>query len=133
MLNLQELININGYEPSIKHKRMSINNRSAQFASFKSLSGYEDEIDEKGRIVNKKIELEAERKEIINWTLNNIKDEQIDIEYFIKDKKKDGGTYIAKTGKIKKINPITKKIVLIDNTNINIDDILNIKKHVIDD
>lgn len=133
MLNLQELINIDTHEPSSKHKRMSLNNRSAQFASFKSLSGYEDEIDEKGRIVNKKIELEEERKEIINRIINDIKDNQVDIEYFIKDKKKDGGMYITITSKIKKINYIAKKIELIDKTVINIDDILNIKKHLIDE
>ena len=37
---------------SKKHKQMSLENRSAQFAPFAALTGYHEEIKEAARIVN---------------------------------------------------------------------------------
>ncbi len=127
MLEYEDLIKIKRHDPSEKHKRMSINNRSAQFAAFKSLTGYEDKIKENERVTTKKIILEEERKEQINRIINNISDEFVEIEYFVKDKYKDGGKYITITNKIKRIDYINKKIELINKIKINIDDIINIK------
>ena len=129
MLEYSDLINIKNHEPSEKHKRMSINNRSAQFASFKALSGYEDEIEEKGRLTDNKIELSEEEKERINESIKILINNVVEIEYFIKDKFKNGGKYITKTSSLKKIDYINKKIILEDKSQINICDIIDIKKH----
>ena len=129
MLEYSDLINIKNHEPSEKHKRMSINNRSAQFASFKVLSGYEDEIEEKGRLTDNKIELSEEEKERINESIKILINNVVEIEYFIKDKFKNGGKYITKTSSLKKIDYINKKIILEDKSQINICDIIDIKKH----
>ena len=84
MLNIENYIDIETHEPSEKHKRMSINNRSAQFAPFKSLSGYEEEIKEKARILQTKKELSSDQKEIINNNIISSINELVEIEYFVK-------------------------------------------------
>ena len=48
-----DIINL-PHHVSKKHKQMSLENRSAQFAPFAALSGYHEEIKETARIVNEK-------------------------------------------------------------------------------
>ena len=46
MNKYSDLIN---YEYRMKHERMTIQNRSAQFSPFSALTGYEELIEETGR------------------------------------------------------------------------------------
>ena len=115
-------------EPKLKHPRMSIYNRSAIFAPFAALTGFDDEIKETSRITDSKIELDDDLKEYINNQIINLKKGQkVDIEYFVKDRRKSGGKYINKTCIIKKIDNIKKELIITDNTIIKIDNIINIK------
>ena len=50
--NYEDIINLPHYEP--KHKRMSMSVRSAQFAPFSALIGFNDEVKETERLVEKK-------------------------------------------------------------------------------
>jgi len=128
--NYEDIINLPHYEPKY-HQRMSIEKRTAQFAPFSALTGYEEAVKETERLTDKKIELEEELKIAINNKLqiliDNIKNNpQITVTYFIKDKTKLGGKYINKTGSIKKID-ISKNIILLtDKTIIPTHDIINI-------
>lgn len=123
----KDIIGLNRPEPGYKHPRMTIYNRSAIFAPFAALSGYKEEIIETSRVTDSKIELSDDLKDRINDKLINLEDNQeITIEYFIKDKKKVGGKYIKKVGIVKKIDYITKEIKLFDKTVIPIENIINI-------
>lgn len=53
--NYDDIINLPHYV-SKKRPRMSIEQRSAQFAPFAALTGYEDEIEETGKEFVKKME-----------------------------------------------------------------------------
>lgn len=125
-----DIINLPHFE-STKHKRMSIEARSAQFAPFAALTGYEDAIKETSRLTDKKIEIDDGLKQILNnklqYILNNIDlNPIITFTYFKNDNKKSGGKYIKKEGIIKKIDTIEENIILKDKTKIKIDDIINI-------
>ena len=114
------------------HPRMSVYARSAQFAPFVALKGYDDEIKETGRFTNKKIDIDEELKNELNIKLKiitkNIFDRpKLTFIYFIQDERKDGGKYIKVKGSVKKIDEYKKIIVLEDNTKINIYDIVNIE------
>ena len=129
--NYEDIINLPHYEP--KHKRMSISVRSAIFAPFSALTGFNDEVKETERIVDKKIDITEEEKEKINnklkEILKNIKGSpSIKVTHFIKDKKKNGGKYITTIDTIKKIDMIEKYIMLVSKEKIYFDDILNIEK-----
>ena len=125
----KDIINIEHFNP--RHPRMSIYNRSAQFAPFDALEGYSDSIIETARLTSKRIELEEEAKIIINDKLryieNNIKNNpECMITYFIYDTKKSGGKYKEIIGKVKKIDLYTKEIVLINNIKIPIREVIDI-------
>ena len=114
------------------HPSMTVYARSAQFAPFAALKGYDNEIKETGRFTNKKIIIDEEQKINLNIKLNIIKKNilnkpKIIFTYFIPDERKDGGKYVKVKGSVKKIDEYKKIIVLEDNTKINIYDIVNIE------
>lgn len=118
------------HHTSSKRKHMSLENRSAQFAPFSALTGYEDKINETGRLTDEKIELTEEAKEQINnqlFWLKNHKEEKFNITYFIKDSKKSGGYYQTSTTKLKKIDSIEQIITTSSNQKILIDNIVKIE------
>ena len=116
------------YLGPLKHPRMSIYNRSAQFAPFAALNGFSEEVNETARITDYKIELDEDEKENINDKLVNLDmNKEINITYFLKDSRKAGGKYINKIGNIKRIDNINKKIIFTDKTIVPIDNILSIK------
>ena len=63
-----DIINLNHYEPK-NHPRMTIDNRSAIFAPFAALTGYEDCIYESSRYVEDKI-LYLYHNDVINYHYN---------------------------------------------------------------
>ena len=118
------------HHTSSKRKPMSLENRSAQFAPFSALTGYEDEINETGRLTDEKIELTEEAKEQINnqlFWLKNHKEVKFNITYFIKDNKKSGGYYQTSTTKLKKIDIVEQIITTGSNQKILIDNIVKIE------
>lgn len=58
-----DIINME-HHVSKKHPQMSLEARSAQFAPFSTLTGYEDAIKETEREISAKIELENNNKSI---------------------------------------------------------------------
>ena len=112
--------------------KMPLEQRSAQFAPFAALTGYEDEISETGRLTTDRIELNEEAKQLLDRTLQAIankisKQPAVTITYFVPDNKKDGGAYITVSGNIKKIDKYKNIIVLTDKTEIPIKEIINIR------
>ena len=130
MDNYSDIINLS--RPVSKRPRMSLKQRSAQFAPFAALTGYEGQVKETARLTNKKIEINEELKEILNKKIQliqkKIKEQpQIEITYFIPDSKKDGGRYETICNNIQKIDMYTNEFVMLDGTRININDIIDIQ------
>ena len=50
-----------------------------------------------------------------------------ELTYFVKDLRKDGGSYKNKTGYVKKIDIYNQLIILLDSTKIPINEIIDIK------
>ena len=132
MNKYKDIINL-PHHVSKNHPRMSLNNRSAQFAPFSALTGYSEKIKETARITDKKIELDEGLKTVINNRLQIIKENiksvpQVTITYIIKDQRKSGGSYKTIITNIKKIDEVNKIFILTNNEKIQIDDIINISK-----
>lgn len=116
---------------SKKHPQMSLKARSAQFAPFAALTGYDDAIKETSRFTDERRELNEEMTVILNEKLKKIQEKicekpKIELTYFIKDLKKNGGEYVTITGKVKKIDSNKQVIVFENNEEINIADIVEI-------
>ena len=117
-----DIINMT-HHVSKKHQKMSLENRSAQFAPFAALTGYEDEVEETARLTDKKIELTDEVKSIINLKLKIIQEKidikpEVTITYFIPDNKKEGGNYKTVTSNVIKIDKYKQIIIVKDKTEI---------------
>jgi len=129
--NYDDIIDLPHYV-SKKRPQMSIEARSAQFAPFAALTGYDERVKETARLTDKKIELEDGQKEILNnkllYILENINMKpEINFTYFVPDTKKSGGKYIDKTGIIRKIDMVEQYIQFTDKSKIDINNILSIE------
>ena len=125
-----DIINLPHHE-SKKHPRMSLEARSAQFAPFAALTGYDEAIRETERQTDKRIEINEELKNFLNEKLQLIKKEidtkpKIIVTYFVPDSKKEGGKYITVTGNVIKIDEYKKKMILENNIEIPIAEIIDI-------
>ena len=125
-----DIINLE-HHVSKNHKPMSIYDRSAQFAPFAALVGYDESIKEAGRVVDSKISLGNDKIEEISRNLallyqNSNKMNEINITYFQKDKTKKGGEYVTISSTVKKIDPNEKVIVLNKKIKISFQDIVEL-------
>lgn len=135
MNNYDDIINLPHYESKTR-KRMSLEARSAQFAPFAALTGYDDKVKETARLTEKKIELTDEEYNVINSKIQIIKDhikEQPEIIFtiFVKDNLKDGGKYEEMRGKVRRIDEVNEFIILIDKSKIFFNDIVDISGDII--
>lgn len=79
---------------SKKHPQMSLHDRSAQFAPFAALVGFDDMVQETARIVSKRIEINEEVREELDRKLQEIKEKietkpMVTITYFVPDINKE--------------------------------------------
>lgn len=103
--------------------------RAAQFAPFSALTGYDRAVMETARLTDRRIELDEYMKEEINGKLQYLletENAEAEITYFVPDKRKSGGKYETKIGIAKKVRDLERTLVLTDQTEILIDDILEI-------
>lgn len=98
---------------------MSLYDRSAQFASYKALSGYEDMVAEEARLTDRKLELEDYELELLNQKLSLVNDVIADGHHpvltftvFEPDEQKEGGRYVEITDTVKRIDTTGRKVVL---------------------
>lgn len=92
-------------------------NRAKQFVPFAALKGYEEALRAKEKIVVEKIELSEEKKEELDYKLQQIqKNDMITVVYFCKDE------YIKLEGMVSRLD-IDARVLKIVNTKIPFEDI----------
>ena len=134
MDNYQDIIDLD--RPISKHPKLSMASRAAQFSPFAALTGYDDEIKETARLVEKRKILDEEAIMIINNKLNYLRNHLNDnievlVTYYVKDQKKNGGKYLNEKGFITKIDPVRKYLYL-NNKKILINDLYDITSDIFD-
>lgn len=128
----------NGYEDMIglphpvskKHPQMSLENRAAQFAPFAALTGYDDAIEETGRLTDMRIEINEDRKEMLDQKLKELSMSEspvAEITYFVPDPLKEGGSYNTIKGVIKRVDTFKRVIIVEDGISIPFDDLFEIE------
>ena len=126
-----DIINL-PHHVSAKRPQMSRSARAAQFAPFAALVGLDDEMEETARLTDAKPELEEAEKEKINRALLEIrnnpqKETAVELTFFRPDGRKDGGAIITRPCTVRRIDEIERKLILIDRSEIEFDNILSIK------
>ena len=126
-----DIINL-PHHVSAKRPQMSRSARAAQFAPFAALVGLDDEMEETARLTDAKPELEEAEKEKINRALLEIrnnpqKETAVELTFFRPDGRKDGGAIITRPCSVRRIEEIERKLILIDRSEIEFDNILSMK------
>ena len=116
---------------SKKHARMSIHDRAAQFSAFAALTGHKAAIQETERLVDKKIELDENEIQLLNEKLAMVYESldqhpEVEVTYFVKDSRKDGGKYVTVEGGVKKIDVYHQLLIFEDGTEVLVDNISEI-------
>ncbi len=104
---------------------------AAQFAPFAALTGHDAAVEETARFTERETLLDESQKEELNRKLCFLKEQLwsallVSVTYFVKDQKKEGGSYRTINMPIKKISESQKAILLEDGTKILMNDIVSL-------
>ena len=124
---------------------MSLYDRSAQFASYKALSGYEKMVAEEARLTDRSLTLEEHELNVLNQKLTLVSDvladghkPELTFTVFKPDEHKDGGSYVDITDKVKRIDTANRKVILMGiresgiNISVDFDSITAIRGELVD-
>ena len=116
---------------SRKHPRMPRETRAAQFAPFAALTGYDEAVEETARLTEPQAELGEEALGRLNQALQHLRERIGDqpeaaITCFVPDERKIGGAYTCITGRVRRIDDVSREIILTDRTVISMDRVYGI-------
>ena len=107
---------------------MSMADCAAQFSPFAALTGHDATIAEAARLTDERPILDESVKQEISDLLQLASTDSnlvLNIVYFVPDTRKTGGSYTEITGRIKKLLPHEKLLILDTGTRIPLEDIVN--------
>ena len=130
MLRDQELLEMER-PVSARHAPMRRCDRAAQFAPFAALSGFDETVQEAGRLTQAQIELAENEREALNDALVRLAARlpelpEVRLTYFQPDAKKSGGTYRTILTRVRRLDANAQVLVLTDGTRIPFDALLSI-------
>ena len=130
MLRDQELLEMER-PVSARHAPMRRCDRAAQFAPCAALSGFDETVQEAGRLTQAQIELAENEREALNDALVRLaarlpEQPEVRLTYFQPDAKKSGGTYRTILTRVRRLDANAQVLVLTDGTRIPFDALLSI-------
>ena len=110
---------------------MPVYDRAAQFSPFAALVGYEDAVEETERLTDSRREMEQDEINELNARLQELSDRlqdrpKIRVTFFIRDKKKEGGSYASKVGNVRTIDRFNNVILFTDGACVPVRDMYSI-------
>ena len=109
--------------------------RAAQFAPFSALVGYGAALVETARLTDRRIELEEDDRAALDRKQQELLERigerpEVAITWFVPDARKEGGQYITTVGRLKRIDEVRRVMVLVDRTEIPLNDIFDIEAEI---
>ncbi len=123
---------------SSTRRRMTAEERAAQFAPFAALTGFGAVIVETARTTDARIELDEYGRERLDARLRTLQEALADepvvtVTYFVPDERKEGGAYVTVQGAVKKLDVYERQIVFTDGRAVSFDDLYALDGAVFDD
>ena len=130
MLHDQELLEMER-PVSARHAPMRRCDRAAQFAPFAALSGFDETVQEAGRLTQAQIELAENEREALNDALVRLaarlpEQPEVRLTYFQPVAKKSGGISRTILTRVRRLDANAQVLVLTDGTRIPFDALLSI-------
>lgn len=100
--------------PVMKHERMPLANRAAQFAPFSALNTLSESISETARTTSPQLELSADELNRLSRRLHSALKYRLPVKvtYFQPDTLKSGGAYHIARGLISKVDEIDHTLII---------------------
>ena len=110
------------------HPHMSVADRAAQFAPFAALTGYEEVIDEAGRLTQQRFHADEDRLAELDDALRAVLAQggAVKLVYFVEDDRKKGGSYRTIVGRIRKVDEVGRRLIMEDGSAISTDCIIEL-------
>lgn len=130
MNDYNDIINLPAH--NIKKHHLSLYDRAAQFAPFAALTGFGAVINETSRLTDSKPELSEDTVRLLNERIHLLRESiklkpEIELLYFVPDKKKSGGSIQKFQGKLRRIDEFNRELIFVNKTQIAIDDVIFIQ------
>lgn len=114
------------------HPQMPMEERAAQFSPFAALSGYGDVIRETARLTVQRPELEEDSREELDQKLRRLAGKisqrpEVFVTYYLADSRKEGGTCVTASGRLKGVDSAFRELLFADGTRIPVEDIVEIR------
>lgn len=121
-----------------RHPHMSNAKRAAQFKPFAALSGYEEAIEESGRVTIERKEMHEDALRIIQAKtailLEHIKEQPyVNLLVFKEDAMQKGGSYREEEGNLKTVDEVNRLFVFTDRRKVNMDDVAGMDSPLFED
>lgn len=109
--------------------------RAAQFAPFSALVGYGAALVETARLTDRRIELEEDDRAAMDRKQQKLMERirerpEVAVTWFVPDTRKEGGQYITTAGRLKRIDEVRRVMILVDRTEIPLNDIFDIEAEI---
>lgn len=135
MSNYDDILHLS-HPTSKTHRRMSRQDRAAQFSPFTALTGYEAVVEETRRLTDQRRELTEEEKAVLDARLRMVLEWQgsppeVTVTYFQPDARKSGGAYLTAQGHIKKVEELKRVLVMVGGGEIPLDQIASIDSPIL--
>lgn len=102
---------------SDRRASMPMVDRAAQFAPFAALTGHDGLIWETARLTEQFAELTDTAQTELDWVLQSLRQGMpVLVNYFLPDLRKEGGSYVAHQGILKKVDNYEKCLQFTDGT-----------------
>ncbi len=126
MNKYDDIINMPHHRSS-NRPHMSDHRRTAQFAPFAALTGYDAAIDETARLTDQKLELSDEQADHLNAQIQRIIENrsekpQVEITFFVPDNRKSASVHMTVTGYDRLVGNHNREIVFVDGLTVKIED-----------
>lgn len=107
------------HHQSPRRAHMPREDRAAQFAPFAALRGYDDVLLETQRLTQPEVQLAEDEQNLLDRALRRIREALpsgplVCLTYYAQDSLKPGGVYLEKTGRVRKIDPLEKRLIFED-------------------
>lgn len=131
MSNYDDILHL-PHPTSKTHRRMSRQDRAAQFSPFAALTGYEAVVKETARLTEKRPVLTEDEVAELDARLRLAMelDAEVTVTWFQPDAKKSGGSYVTTTSRVKKADELQRILTMEDDAQIPIQEVTAVESTI---